>query len=100
LAEGAWLDATAEETLRNPMHCYGYTKGSDTSGPAEMEEVTICAGPETLRRLAEFLAHTAKLIESHGVAFGHEHFEDFLGVQKPTCRLIVASPRPVEPPQT
>jgi len=78
------------------MHCYGYAKGSDTSGPAEMEEVTVCAEPTTLRRLAEFLTHAAKLIESHGSDFGHEHFEDFVGTQNPTCRLIVASPRPTK----
>ncbi len=59
------------------MRLLGYAKGVDAESPTALSEVTILAGPEALRRLAEFLLHASRTMEEHGDAFGHEHFADF-----------------------
>lgn len=72
------------------MRCYGYEKDTNAESPSELEEVTIQAGPETLRAVANFLLHVAEQIELHGKMFGHEHFEDHFPRQAGECRFIVA----------
>ena len=54
------------------MRCYGYIKDTDSETPSELEEVTMQAGPDTLRDLARFLLYAADQMELHGEKFGHE----------------------------
>jgi hypothetical protein len=72
------------------MRCYGYNKGTEAETPLELEEVTIQAGPDTLRAVARFLIYAAEQMELHGTKFGHEHFEDYCQRQADECRLIVS----------
>ena len=72
------------------MRCYGYEKDTNAESPSELEEITIQAGPETLRAVAGFLLHVAEQMELHGEKFGHEHFEDYCQRQADECRLIVS----------
>ncbi len=61
------------------MKFYGYTSDDESATLEELVEVTLCAGPDNLRSLAEFLLHVAEEMERHGDDFGHEHFADFVG---------------------
>ncbi len=45
------------------MKFYGYREDNDSDTPEVLTEVTLVASPTTLRQLAEFLLHTAKLME-------------------------------------
>ena len=56
------------------MKFYGYREDNDSDTPEVLTEVTLVASPTTLRQLADFLLHTAKLMEEHGTRFGHEPF--------------------------
>jgi hypothetical protein len=56
------------------MKFHGYREDNDSDTPEVLTEVTLFASPTTLRQLADFLLHTAKLMEEHGTRFGHEHF--------------------------
>ena len=61
------------------MRLYGYSKAAVAaaqSEPAEMAEVTLCAGPLALRKIAAFLEEAARLMETMGPAFDHLHLAD------------------------
>lgn len=74
------------------MQLFGYIQGTDTEEPMPLQEVTVVATPRMLRRLADFLLHTAAQIERHGPAFGHEHFGDFDREVPSQPAFIVARP--------
>jgi hypothetical protein len=44
--------------------------------PAELAEITLVAAPEELRRIAGFLEHCARGIETRGKSWEHEHLAD------------------------
>lgn len=44
--------------------------------PSELAEITLVASPEELRRIAGFLEHCAKGIETRGKSWEHEHLAD------------------------
>jgi hypothetical protein len=61
-------------------------------------EITIVPeNVEELRRIAAFLSETADLLQQHGEAFGHEHFQDWLkrGKAAPVgdCDIVVSRQR-------
>lgn len=61
------------------MKFYGYTvNGNLTEELLELEEITIQAKPDFLRKVAEFITRAADLMDEHGANFGHEHLKDFL----------------------
>ncbi len=66
------------------MKIFGYPKeGYDKSQLLELNEVTIAAKPEELRKIAEFFEQAAIDIEKHGSDFEYEHLQDhFNGGQK------------------
>lgn len=43
----------------------------------ELENVTLECTRDELLKVIEFLQHSARLLEFHGEAFGHEHFKDW-----------------------
>jgi hypothetical protein len=42
----------------------------------KLEKVSIQTDSATLRKIAEFINKTADLMDKHGKAFGHEHYQD------------------------
>lgn len=61
------------------VKAFGYTAAGEASSlPAELREVTIIAGPNELRRIADFLRDAADAIETHKEDFDHEHLRDVL----------------------
>lgn len=45
--------------------------------PLQLREASLVAPAPVLRELSEFLAYAADLLDTHGEAFGHEHFRDW-----------------------
>lgn len=68
------------------MKLYGYL---DDREPNLLSEVALVSNPATLRKLAEFMLWAAGLMEEHGDAFGHEHFEDYFRDQRGGPVLVV-----------
>ena len=61
------------------MKLYGYAANEDLADKLlELDEITIQAKSEFLRRIADFITKSADLIDKHGANFGHEHLKDFL----------------------
>jgi hypothetical protein len=77
------------------MKAYGREMGDESEALLALGEVTIVAEAATLREVARFLLYAADEIDLHGAAFGHPHFEDFVGERAPEVMLIVARERDV-----
>lgn len=61
------------------MKIYGYEKDIvDDEKLIELEEVTIQASSENLKKIAQFILETVKIIDENHDKFGHEHFKDFM----------------------
>ena len=61
------------------MKLYGYADYGlppDEIVPSALAEVTLCATPAELRRMAEFLNHCALEMDRMGDSFGHLHLAD------------------------
>ncbi len=71
------------------MNLFGYKKGKMKI--EELENVTLECSRDELLKVIEFLQYSARLLEIHGEAFGHEHFKDWCrkNDHKSQCDLIV-----------
>jgi hypothetical protein len=72
------------------LRAFGRETGVESPSPLPLGEVTLVADAPTLREMATFLLHAADAMDAHGAAFGHEHFEDFVGKRAPEVMLVVA----------
>lgn len=61
------------------MNIYGYE--SEDGDLLKMQEITLQADTDELKKLSKFIENTIKLIEDNGDNFGHEHFSDFSGMK-------------------
>ncbi|QEM82663.1 hypothetical protein [Halomonas binhaiensis] len=61
------------------MNIYGYE--SEDGDLLKMQEITLQADADELKKLSKFIDNTIKLIEENGDSFGHEHFSDFSGMK-------------------
>ncbi len=61
------------------IELYGYLmdENEDVEAPSKLKEVSLVADAATLRVIAQFLEHTATLMEKYGGDFNHEHLADF-----------------------
>jgi len=73
------------------MKIFGYSRAEgQKENLLEMEEVTIQADPDLLRKIAHFLLSSADQIEKHGTNYGHDHFRDkFKEVEKHFPDIVV-----------
>jgi len=61
------------------MKIYGYatgTRGAALESSTALAEITLCATPAELRRMAQFMAACAEEMERMGEAYGHVHLGD------------------------
>ena len=79
------------------MRLFGYDVGygeGDSPDLRTLGEVTIVPDDaDELRRIASFLSDVADLLQEHGEAFSHEHFQDWMsqrGDDSVDIDLIVA----------
>jgi hypothetical protein len=73
---GALLRA---QILGNRMKLYGYADEGlsiEEIVPAVLAEVTLCATPEELRRMAGFLTFCASEMDRMGAKYDHVHLAD------------------------
>lgn len=76
------------------MQLFGY---ADTGLPVEeivpstLAEVTLCATPIELRRVAEFLTFCASEMERMGEAYDHVHLSDRMKEFRTSPHLVVMS---------
>ena len=61
------------------LELFGYLldEDRDIEVPSQLREVSLVADPVTLHVIAQFLEHTASLMEKHGRDFNHRHLADF-----------------------
>ena len=74
------------------MKLYGYSDENIPSDvvPVSLAEVTLCATPIELRRMAEFLSSCATEMESMGSIYDHVHLSDRLKEFKQSPHFVVA----------
>ena len=60
--------------------------------PATLAEVTLCATPVELRRMAEFLTFCALEMDRMGDAYDHVHLSDLMKEFHVSPHLVVARP--------
>ncbi|WP_443098095.1 Imm32 family immunity protein [Xanthomonas axonopodis] len=61
------------------MKLFGYVDSNlppEEVVPSELAEVTLCASPDDLRRIASFLNHCASEMDRMGPAYDHIHLSD------------------------
>lgn len=61
------------------MQLFGYANPENPTEEivsAELAEVTLCATPAELRRMAEFLSFCSSEMERMGTEYGHVHLAD------------------------
>lgn len=58
--------------------------------PVSLAEITLCATPQELRRMAEFLASCAVNMERMGAKYGHEHLSDRMSEFTDSPHFVVA----------
>ena len=64
--------------------------------PAKLAEVTLCATPVELRRMAEFMTFCASEMERMGEAYDHVHLSDCMKEFHHSPHFVVARDRPVD----
>jgi hypothetical protein len=73
------------------MKAYGYKRKDCDNGLMELDEVTIFAGPDVLRNLADFILSCVAVMEKNPRDWwGHEHFTNPTGEDAP--EFIICSP--------
>ncbi len=75
------------------MKLYGYPADGlepEKVVPAELAEVTLCATPHELRRMATFLTSCATEMESMGRVYDHVHLSDRLKELEASPHFVVA----------
>jgi len=75
------------------MKLYGYAdEGLEPEQivPVSLAEVTLCATPEELRRMAAFLVSCAVNMEQMGARYGHEHLSDRMKAFADSPHFVVA----------
>jgi len=63
------------------MKLYGYAETDlppEEVTPSSLAEVTLCASPDELRAMANFLNHCAEEMEGMGEGYDHVHLSDQL----------------------
>ena len=60
--------------------------------PATLAEVTLCATPVELRRMAEFLTFCALEMDRMGKAYDHMHLSDLMKDFRDSPHLVVVRP--------
>ena len=74
------------------MRIFGYPRDAeDDSELVELEEITVQAEPELLRKVSQFFLETAELVEKHGDSFGHEHLKDSIKDDRIVADIVIAS---------
>ena len=61
------------------MKLFGYVDSNmppEEIAPSELAEVTMCASPDDLRRIASFLNHCASEMDRMGETYDHIHLAD------------------------
>ena len=70
----------------------GYIRKKLKHNQIEMEEASIAAEPNELRKLANFILDCAEQIESE-VGFDHEHFRDRYPEEEHKSDFVVLNPK-------
>lgn len=72
------------------MKTFGYAKQENLNGDGlmEMEEITISATKQELRKIAEFLIQCADALPDDET-LGHEHYSDFIDKKTETDLIVV-----------
>ncbi len=76
------------------MKLYGYPDQGlppETVVPAPLAEITLCATPEELRKMAAFLESCAAEMEQMGLTYDHVHLSDRLKEFEASPHFVVAS---------
>jgi hypothetical protein len=77
------------------MKLYGYADTGlppEQVVPAALAEITLCATPLELRRMAKFLESCASEMERMGAAYDHVHLSDRLKEFEASPHFVVAAP--------
>lgn len=76
------------------MRIYGYTDASlpaDEVVPEALAEITLCATPGELRKIAAFLEACAREMERMGARYDHVHLSDRLREFASSPHIVVAA---------
>lgn len=77
------------------MKLYGYPEGSvpiEEIVPASLVEITLCATPAELRKMAQFLESCAAEMERMGSEYDHVHLSDRLKEFESSPHFVVTGP--------
>jgi hypothetical protein len=78
------------------MKLYGYANeglAPEEIVPATLAEITLCAAPDELRKIAAFLESCAAEMERMGVAYDHVHLSDRVKEFEASPHFVVSSHR-------
>jgi hypothetical protein len=78
------------------MKLFGYTDEGlppERVAPAALAEITLCATPDELRKMAAFLSSCAAEMERMGPVYDHVHLSDRLKEFESSPHFVVASLR-------